>query len=146
MTVAVLLALATIAQAPDSATRARVLDKLHGVQDWLEQARGLAATFRVDLPAVSSAVLYNRAQRMRASCAGAGRALGQLDSVLSVSYPAGPPPAAAAALRSEGRALRGLLAQCRREYDTGAGWAQRADSVRAWAPFRLDRLEAALRR
>jgi len=115
---------------------------LRGVQDSLDRVRGAAYTFRTDLGGASPVVLYNRAQRMHASCVAAEGALVQLDSALTASYPAGAP----ADLRRESRALRGALAQCRREYDTTARWPQRADSVRAWAPYRLRRLDEAMRR
>ena len=127
---------------PDSAARARIMASLRGVQDSLDRVRGAAYTFRTDLGGASPVVLYNRAQRMHASCVGAERALVPLDSALTASYPAGAP----ADLRRESRALRLALAECRREYDTTVRWTARADSVRAWAPYRLRRLDEAMRR
>jgi hypothetical protein len=129
-------------QRPDSATRARVVTALKSVQDSLDRVRGAAYNFRTDLGGASPVVVYNRAQRMHASCVAAQGALVRLDSALDASYPAGAP----ADLRREARALRGALAACRREYDTTARWAQRADSVRAWAPYRLRRLDDTMRR
>jgi hypothetical protein len=146
--VAVLLAVWTAAapaqrsEPPDSATRAHIMAMLRGVQDSLDRVRGAAYTFRTDLGGASPPVLYNRAQRMHASCVAGEGALVRLDSALTASYPAGAP----ADLRRESRALREALAQCRREYDTTVRWAQRADSVRAWAPYRLRRLDEAMRR
>jgi len=104
--------------------------------------RGAAYNFRTDLGGASPVVVYTRAQRMHASCVGADGALVRLDSALTASYPAGAP----ADLRRETRALRGALKECGREYDTTARWPQRADSVRAWAPYRLRRLDEAMRR
>jgi len=130
------------AQRPDSAARASIVAALKTVQDSLDRVRGAAYNFRTDLGGASPVVVYSRAQRMRASCVGAGGALAHLDSVLNASYPAGAP----ADLRREARALRAALAECRREYDTTTRWAQRADSVRAWAPYRLRRLDETMRR
>ncbi|HKC40497.1 MAG TPA: hypothetical protein VKC15_13215 [Gemmatimonadales bacterium] len=127
---------------PDSAARARLMVVLQGVQDSLDLVRGAAYNFRTDLGGASPVVVYGRAQRMRASCVGADGALVRLDSALTASYPAGAP----ADLRREARALRGALTECRRDYDTTVRWPQRADSVRAWAPYRLRRLDEALRR
>ncbi len=121
-------------QRPDSAA-------LRGVQDSLDRVRGAAYNFRTDLGRASPLVLYNRAQRMRTSCLAADRALVHLDSTLTAMYPAGTP----AALRRAARVLRGALADCRRDYDTAVRWDERADSVRAWAPYRLRRLEEAMR-
>jgi len=127
---------------PDSAARARVLAVLQSARDSLDRVRGAAYNFRTDLGGASPVVVYTRAQRMHASCVGADGALVRLDSALTASYPAG----ASADLRREARALRGTLTECGREYDTTARWPQRADSVRAWAPYRLRRLDEAMRR
>jgi hypothetical protein len=127
---------------PDSAARTRVMAVLQSVQDSLDRVRGAAYNFRTDLGGASPVVVYTRAQRMHASCVGADGALVRLDSALTASYPAG----AAADLRRETHALRGALKECGREYDTTARWPQRADSVRAWAPYRLRRLDEAMRR
>lgn len=127
---------------PDSATRARVMGVLKEVQDSLDRVRGAAYNFRTDLGGASPVVLFNRAQRMYGSCAAGAGALQRLDSTLTASYPAGAP----ADLRRESRALRAALIECRREYDTNVRWPERADSVRAWAPYRLRRLDDAMRR
>ena len=127
---------------PDSATRARVMAGLKEVQDSLDRVRGAAYNFRTDLGGASPVVLFNRAQRMHGSCVAADAALVRLDSTVTASYPAGAP----ADLRRETRALRAALTTCRREYDTTVRWQERADSVRAWAPFRLRRLDEAMRR
>lgn len=128
-------------QRPDSATRIRVRAALTGVQDSLDRVRGAAYNFRTDLGGATPLVLYNRANKMRASCLAAISALGRLDSVLTASYPAGAPTD----LRREARVLRAALADCGREYDTATRWAARADSVRTWAPYRLRRLDEAMR-
>jgi len=127
---------------PDSATRARIQAVLKEVQDSLDRVRGAAYNFRTDLGGASPVVLYNRAQRMHGSCVAADAALVRLDSTVTASYPAGAP----ADLRRETRTLRAALSTCRREYDTTVRWPERADSVRAWAPFRLRRLDEAMRR
>ena len=127
---------------PDSATRARIMVVLKDVQDSLDSVRGAAYNFRTDLRAASPVVLYNRAQRMHLSCVAADGGLLRLDSVVTASYPAGAP----ADLRRESRALRTALTACGREYDTTVRWPQRADSVRAWAPYHLRRLDEAIRR
>jgi hypothetical protein len=128
-------------QHPDSAARTRVRAALTGVQDSLDRVRGAAYNFRTDLGGATPGVLYNRAQKMRASCLAATSALAHLDSVLTASYPAGAP----ADLRRETRGLRAALADCGREYDTATRWDARADSVRSWAPYRLRRLDDAMR-
>jgi hypothetical protein len=115
---------------------------LKEVQDSLDRVRGAAYNFRTDLGGASPVVLFNRAQRMHGSCVAGDGALQRLDSALTASYPAGAPPD----LWRESHALRAALGECRREYDTTARWNIRADSVRAWAPYRLRRLDDAMRR
>ena len=127
---------------PDSAARARLMAVLRNVQDSLDQVRGAAYNFRTDLGGASPGVVLTRAERMHASCVSGDEALVRLDSALTASYPAGSP----ADLRREMHVLRTALTECRREYDTTARWNQRADSVRAWAPYRLRRLDEAMRR
>ena len=115
---------------------------LKEAQDSLDRVRGAAYNFRTDLGGASPVVLFNRAQRMYGSCVAADAALQRLDSTVTASYPAGAP----ADLRRETRVMRAALTTCRREYDTTTRWQQRADSVRAWAPYRLRRLDEAMRR
>lgn len=141
LTVWLAVAPASSVQRPDSAARARVSAALRGVQDSLDRVRGAAYNFRTDLGGASPLVLFNRAQRMQASCLAGDRALVRLDSALTPTYPAG----TLADLRRAARALGGALAACRREYDTATRWAERADSVRTWAPYRLRRLDDAMR-
>ena len=140
--VATVLPAGSIQQKPDSAARVALAQAVRAAEDSLTKVRGATAGFRADLAGASPTLVFSRARRLHASCTGADQALLRLDSVLMRSYPAGPPPV----LRREARALRGALATCRREYDTEARWAARADSVRAWAPHRLRQLDEALRR
>jgi hypothetical protein len=126
----------------DSATHARVTAVLQNVQDSLDRVRGAAYNFRTDLGGASPVVVFTRAERMHASCVGAEGALVRLDSALTASYPTG----ASADLRRESHVLRSALTECQHDYDTTARWPQRADSVRAWAPYRLRRLDEAMRR
>ena len=116
-----------VVQAPDSA--------LHTFGDSLTTLEAAAAKFRSDLPTASPDLVISRATRLTARCAGALRQAGRLDSLL----------AAGTHLRRELGALRAALARCKHDFTTGP-WYQRVDSVKAWAPFWLGRLEDALRR
>lgn len=124
-----------VAQAPDTAAQARYGAAIRRVNDSLTALQGAAAMFQADLVNASPDLVISRATRLRQHCSGTWREAGRLDSL----------PAIGARLHREVAALRAELARCDREFATGP-WYQRADSVKAWAPFRLARLGDAVRR
>jgi hypothetical protein len=91
--------------------------------------------FRADLINASPDLVISRASRLRQHCAGSGREAGRLDSLRPVG----------GRLRRELAALRAELARCDREFAVGPSY-KGADSVKAWAPYRLARLTSAVRR
>ena len=91
--------------------------------------------FQADLVHASPDLVISRATRLRQHCAGTRYETGRLDSL----------PALRTQLRRELTALRTELARCDREFATGP-WYQNADSVKAWAPYRLARLSNAVSR
>jgi len=142
-----LLALWTvvIAQAPDSATRTRYAAALHSFADSLNAVQAAAVAFQADLSMASSDLVLARARRMRERCGAARRAAQALAELLAVGgYSARTRPAEVRARRDLARLERVLL-KCERDYDTGSATAN-ADTLKAWAPFRLTQLEADLRR
>jgi hypothetical protein len=124
-----------LAQAPDTAGQARYGVAIRRVGDSLTALERAAAMFQTDLVSASPDLVIARATRLRQHCTGTRRETGLLDSL----------PAIGARLRRELTALRAELARCDREFATGP-WHQRADSVKAWAPYRLARLSDAVRR
>lgn len=124
-----------IAQAPDTTVQARYDAAIRRVNDSLTALEGAAAMFQADLVNASPDLVISRATRLRQHCNGTRRETGRLDSL----------PAIGARLRRELAVLRTELARCDREFTTGP-WYQGADSVKAWAPFRLARLGTAVRR
>lgn len=125
----------SMAQAPDSAAQARYGPPLRTFGDSLTTLEATAAMFRADLTNSSPDLVISRATRLTARCAGALRQAGRLDSLL----------AAGTRLRRELAALRAALVRCKKEFTTGP-WYQRADSVKAWAPYWLGRLDDAVHR
>lgn len=124
-----------IAQTPDTAAQARYGAALRRVNDSLTALEGEAAKFQADLVNASPDLVIARAMRLRHRCYGARSEAGRLDSLPALSTP----------LRRDLTALRVELARCDREFATGPQH-QLADSVKAWAPFRLSRLSDAVRR
>ena len=124
-----------VAQAPDTTKQARYGAAIRRVNDSLTVLQGATAMFQADLVNASQDLVISRATRLRQHCAGTRREAGRLDSL----------PAIGARLHREIASLRVELARCDREFTTGP-WYERADSVKAWAPFRLARLGDAIRR
>jgi hypothetical protein len=124
-----------IAQAHDTAAAARYSAAMGRVSDSLTALEGAAAMFQADLVNASPDLVISRATRLRQRCTGTRREAARLDSL----------PAVGARLRRELAGLRAELARCDREFATGP-WYQGADSVKAWAPYRLARLGDAIRR
>lgn len=124
-----------VAQAPDTAVQARYGAAIRRVNDSLTALQGAVAMFQVDLVNASPDLVISRATRLRQHCNGTWRETRRLDSL----------PAIGARLHREIAALRAELTRCDREFATGP-WYRRADSVKAWAPFRLARLSDAVRR
>jgi hypothetical protein len=124
-----------VAQTPDTAAQGRYGAAIRRVNDSLTALEGAAAMFQADLVNASPDLVISRATRLRQHCTGTRREAGRLDSL----------PAVGARLRRNVAALRAELARCDREFATGP-WYQGADSVKAWAPYRLARLGNAVRR
>jgi len=131
-------------QAPDSAKTARYSADLRALDDSLGAVRGAAAQFRADLTYASPDLVIARAQRMRGRCLGGQAAAARLDSTLAAGPYLARAAHAEARLRRDLAAVRRALGECRRDFDTGLRYPA-ADSAKAWGPYRLSRLEAAIR-
>lgn len=131
----VVLCAVLVAQTPDSAAQARYHAGIQRLNDSLTALEGSAAMFQADLVHASPDLVISRATRLRMRCTGTRRQVGLLDSM----------PAVGARLRRELAALNAELMRCDREFAIGPSY-QGADSVKAWAPYRLARLGDAVRR
>lgn len=139
-------ALLVLQAPPDSAARAQIHTQLQAVTESLTALRGAAAHFRQDLIKASDALVVARANRVRAGCASALTVAESLATPLGRrKYTPARGEADQRALQNELVTLRRALAQCRAEWDANRPHA-RADSLRAWGPFRLSSLENVLRR
>lgn len=123
-----------VIQAPDSAARARYAAARTTLDDSLTAMEAVAAGFQADLAAASSDLVLSRAERLRRRCAGADRASEPLLALLTTG----------SALRRDLVSLRAALARCGTEFVIAR--SQAADSLKAWAPYRLARLGDAVRR
>lgn len=124
-----------IAQAPDTTAQNRYGAAIRRVSDSLTVLEGATAMFQADLIHASSDLVISRALRLRQHCTGSRNETWRLDSL----------PTLGTRLRRELATLRAELARCEREFAIGLSY-QGADSVKAWAPYRLARMGAAVRR
>ncbi len=141
-----LLALALVAQAPDTVRQARYEHALGGVSDSLDVMRGAIAAFPIDLASASPDLVLARATRVRQSCHSAAAALDEVSTVLAGGVYV--PHAKVEQLRLQNGTtdLRRTLTRCEREWAAPAPPTRAsADSLRAWGPYRGAHLDQALR-
>ena len=124
-----------IAQAPDTSVETRYRAAIRRIGDSLTALDGVAAMFQSDLVNASPDLVISRSMRLRRRCVGTLRETDRLDAL----------PNVAPRLRRELAALRAELVRCDREFEIGPAY-RGADSVKAWAPYRLSRLGDAVRR
>jgi len=140
------VAAASHTQYPDSAKAARVGRVITATSDSISRLRSAAYGFRLDLQAVSAALVLERAQRVHDGCTGAVAGLESLLRVLTVETLTPRAGAEQARLRTAALDLRRTLQQCRSEWDPVPPTAARADTLRAWGPYRVQQLDLAFRR
>src|SRR2546430_533241 len=133
-------------QHPDSAKAARVERVITATTDSISRLRSAAYGFRLDLQAVSAALVLERAQRVHDGCTGAVAGLESLLRVLTVETLTPRAGAEQARLRLAAMDLRRTLQQCRRDWEPRPASQTLADSLRAWGPYRVQQLDLALRR
>jgi hypothetical protein len=146
VTVALLWIAWTFQAPPDSAARAHLTAQLRAVTDSLSVLTGAAARYRRDADKASGALMVARAAEVRAGCTGALAAVDSLTTTLGARRYLPRDAQSQGALQVDLATLRQSLRTCRREWDTAGPHGARADSVRAWGPFRLAALERVVRK
>ncbi|MGH8623317.1 MAG: hypothetical protein ACRET3_14380, partial [Burkholderiales bacterium] len=134
-------------QVPDTTARARLVNARTALDDSLSAVRRAAVRFGSDLTAASSDLVLTRAREAHHRCSAAIPPADSLARLLGARTYA---PAAAneqQALRTEVVSLRRALARCAAQFDPDVPpLGLRADSLRAWGPYRLSQLEQYTRR
>jgi hypothetical protein len=144
---ALLLAIAVLAQSPDSARQARYEGVLNQATDSLDRVRGASAAFRTDLGSASRSLVLERASKVQASCRAAGSALRTVAALLDEGVYAPRAARQQADLRRGTTELRRTLERCQRDWAaTERASPAQADSLRAWGPHRTAQLDLVLRR
>ena len=134
-----LLALWLVVQTPDSVTRVRWEGSLRASNDSLDRVRGAIATFRADLDQTSHALVLQRASGVRTGCTGARHALVDLQSLLGSAYSSKSTHEQSQLRTSTGRLLS-VMNRCEQEWSPTPATAARADSLKAWGPYRAAQL------
>jgi len=132
-----------VVQTPDSATRVRWEAALRASNDSLDRVRWAISTFRADLDQTSSVLVLQRASGVRTGCAGARHALADLHALLGGAYSSKLAKEQAELRTSTGRLL-GVMDRCESEWSPTPPTAPRADSLKAWGPYRTAQLGNAL--
>jgi len=145
MTLVLLVAWAVATQAPDSVARARVGDAVTALGDSLTALAGAGAAFTRDLNVSSRQAVLTRASDVRERCVAARAAAGEVDRVYTAHSAVVAADSGMPEYRRELSRLTAELARCESEWRTPYVAAV-ADSLRAWGPHRLSRIDAAARR
>lgn len=144
MPLLLLVAWAVGTQAPDSIARARMGNAVTALGDSLAALAGAGATFTRDLDQSSRQAVLTRAADVRVRCAGAATAASEVDRVYAAHATVVATDRGMPEYRRELGRLQAELARCAREWQTPYTSAA-ADSLRAWGPHRLSRIDAAAR-
>ena len=133
-------------QGPDSALIARFGLAVNSTSDTLEQLRGVAQAFRNDLPTASPTLILARATAVHDACAAGAGAVRRLQGILAARTVS---PAAAksqARFRVTAEETVGALDRCVRAWLPLPRTDERADSLKAWGPYRISEIDQALRK
>jgi hypothetical protein len=139
-----LVAWAVGTQAPDSVARVRMGDAVTALGDSLTALAGAGATFTRDLSQSSRQAVLSRAADVRVRCTGARAAAREVERVYAAHATVVAADRGMPEYRRELGRLDAELARCEREWQTPYAAAV-ADSLRAWGPHRLSRIDAAAR-
>jgi hypothetical protein len=139
-------AVPAVRQEPDSALLQRLRETVNAASDTLDALRGLTQAFRTDLPTASSTLVLARATSVHDACASGASAVRRLQGILAARTVS---PAAArsqAKFRTTAEETVTALDRCVRTWLPLPRDDQRADSLRAWGPYRIAQLDQSLRR
>jgi len=124
---------------------ARFRSSLDSVDVALNRLRGQVARFGTDLSTTSNQLVLDRAAGVDQACTAGVAALRQISQLL-VSEPFGGRSAAVQRdLTRAARSLSATLERCGHDWSAQPATTARADSLRAWGPYRSRALTEALR-
>lgn len=133
-------------QGTDSALIARLGTAVNSTSDTLEQLRGVAQAFRNDLATASPTLILARATAVHDACAAGASAVRRLEGILAARTVSTAAAKSQSKFRVTAEETVGALDRCVRAWLPLPGTDQRADSLKAWGPYRVSEIEQAVRK
>ncbi|HEY6785638.1 MAG TPA: hypothetical protein VI159_11840 [Gemmatimonadales bacterium] len=137
---------ASSAQAPDSAVLRRYADAVYATADTLDVLRGVTQAFRNDLKTASPTLVLARATSVQNACSSGVTAVRQLQGMLAARSVTPKSAPSQAKFRTAAEQTVAALERCVRNWQPLPRTDGRADTLRAWGPYRVNEIEVALRR
>ncbi len=134
-----------VGQAPDSALLRHVREAVNAASDTLEALRGMTQAFRTDLPTASPTLVLARATSVHDACASGASAVRRLQGILAARTVSNAAARSQAKFRITAEETVTALDRCVRAWLPLPRDDQRADSLRAWGPYRIAELDHSLR-
>ena len=133
-------------QNPDSALLYRFRDAVDVTSDTLETLRGLALAFRKDLKLSSPTIVLARATSVQNACLSGASALRRLQGILAARTVSRAAARSQAEFRAAAEETVAALDRCARSWDPLPRTDARADTLRAWGPYRVAQLDQLINR
>jgi len=137
---------AVIRQDPDSALLYRFRDAVAVTSDSIEAVRGLAQAFRNDLRLASPTLILARATALQNACISGASALRRLQGILAARTVSRAAARSQAQFRTAAEETVAALDRCARSWDPLPRTDARADTLRAWGPYRTAQLDQLVNR
>src|SRR5690242_17428202 len=135
-------------QVPDSTVLRRYGDAVNATADTLDMLRGFTQAFRNDLQTASPTMVLARATSVQSACASGVSSMRRLQGMLAARTVSTVPTAvrSQAKLRAASEETVAALERCVRDWQPLPRTDDRADTLRAWGPYRVTELTQALHR
>jgi hypothetical protein len=136
----------SVSQAPDSAVLLRYADAVYATADTLGVLRGVAQAFRNDLKTASPTLVLARATSVQNACSSGVTSVRQLQGILAARSVTPKSALSQAKFRTTAEQTVTALERCVRYWQPLPRTDARADTLRAWGPYRVNEIEVALRK
>lgn len=135
-------------QTTDSTVLRRYGDAVNATADTLDMLRGYAQAFRNDLQTASPTIVLARATSVQNACASGASAVRRLQGMLAARTVSSIPLAVRnqARFRATSEATVATLERCVRNWQPLPRTDARADTLRAWGPYRINEIGQALQK
>jgi len=133
-------------QTPDSAVLRRYGDAVDATSDTLDMLRGLAQAFRNDLQTASPTLVLERATSVQTACLSGVTSVRRLQGMLAAGAVTPKSARSQAKFRVTAEETVAALERCVRNWQPLPRTNTRADTLRAWGPYRVNEIEQALRK